>query len=247
MKTFADKLKEHRMMMGLTQEDLASLVGVQRRAIQSYEMGDKKPRPATLRRLAEIFNVHIRDLTDDEDDAYLADMYDIQHEPPSGTEFDDLNPSDRSVNEVTKFLEDNPALFAGGSMNSKESSTFLTAVLHAFMLSGGETERRLKVGEELRSRVRELQKSSVPADGDDETDETPDDSGDADIFYYQETDAGSGEEGDADGSEDGSSDCPDEDSSGSPADENLPEEGGGGESGPEPDAEDPGAEGVTGS
>ncbi|HWE62683.1 MAG TPA: helix-turn-helix transcriptional regulator, partial [Chloroflexota bacterium] len=49
---FADLLKEHRLVAGLTQELLADRGGVSERTIQALERGESKPQRETARRLA---------------------------------------------------------------------------------------------------------------------------------------------------------------------------------------------------
>ena len=43
MKAFADKVKEARISLGLSQTQLAQEVGVSPRSVQAYERGEKTP------------------------------------------------------------------------------------------------------------------------------------------------------------------------------------------------------------
>lgn len=54
-----ERLSEGRIAARLTQTELASRVGVSRQAISYYEVGDKKPEPATLRRIADELSLPI--------------------------------------------------------------------------------------------------------------------------------------------------------------------------------------------
>ena len=49
--TFSDKVKRTRELLGLTQQELADLVGVTKRAVAGWETEGALPRPATLRKL----------------------------------------------------------------------------------------------------------------------------------------------------------------------------------------------------
>lgn len=48
------RLTEARIAARLTQTDLANDIGVSRQAVSSYEAGEKKPDPATMRRIADV-------------------------------------------------------------------------------------------------------------------------------------------------------------------------------------------------
>jgi transcriptional regulator with XRE-family HTH domain len=52
-----------RIRAGLTQQELADLVGVAQATINRYEKGERTPRPATLGRLADALGVEEWDLT----------------------------------------------------------------------------------------------------------------------------------------------------------------------------------------
>jgi len=58
----AKRLRELREAKGLSQDDLARLSGVARATIQSAELGRRKPRPSTRRRLAQALGVRPEDI-----------------------------------------------------------------------------------------------------------------------------------------------------------------------------------------
>ena len=57
-----DRLKSMRVERGLSQRDLAKMVGVSRTIVQCWEAGTKNPAVATLRRLAAALNTTVGDL-----------------------------------------------------------------------------------------------------------------------------------------------------------------------------------------
>jgi len=57
MITFADRLKELRKERGLTQKDLAALIGFSERGIQNYELEKNKPTSDALTKFADYFEV----------------------------------------------------------------------------------------------------------------------------------------------------------------------------------------------
>lgn len=54
---FGNKLKELRMQAGMTQQQLATLVGVTKSVISFYELRERSPSPDVLVKLARIFHV----------------------------------------------------------------------------------------------------------------------------------------------------------------------------------------------
>jgi len=54
---FGNKLKELRVEAGMTQKQLATLVGVTKSVISFYELHERSPSPEVLIKLARIFHV----------------------------------------------------------------------------------------------------------------------------------------------------------------------------------------------
>lgn len=61
---FRDKLKVLRKQMGLTQSELASVIGFSQQAVASWEMGRSFPDEKTLPRIAQYFRVSLDELLD---------------------------------------------------------------------------------------------------------------------------------------------------------------------------------------
>lgn len=55
-------LREYRESRGLTQLELAKLLGLDRRTISAYEVGSRMPPVRTAIKIAKIFNVKIEDI-----------------------------------------------------------------------------------------------------------------------------------------------------------------------------------------
>jgi putative transcriptional regulator len=58
-----ERLRDLREAKGLSQDDLSKLSGVAKGTIIGLELGRRKPRPSTRRRLAEALQVRPEDLT----------------------------------------------------------------------------------------------------------------------------------------------------------------------------------------
>lgn len=54
---FGNKLKELRLQAGLTQKQLADLIGVTKSVISFYERQERTPSPDVLKKLASVFHV----------------------------------------------------------------------------------------------------------------------------------------------------------------------------------------------
>jgi transcriptional regulator with XRE-family HTH domain len=59
------RLREWRENRGLTQQELADLIGTARDTISKWETGDRGALPANAKRLADVLNVEVRDLAED--------------------------------------------------------------------------------------------------------------------------------------------------------------------------------------
>lgn len=128
--TFSDKIKRFREVAGLTQRELADLVGVSQRTIASYESTNAVARRTTMAKLARALKVSVRYLSDDECTDPLADI-----------EKDDYVEEARQLygasgaRDVDALLRDNAALFAGGELSQEEKDAFFEAVMRAYVAS----------------------------------------------------------------------------------------------------------------
>lgn len=75
MINFKDTLIRLRKSRGLTQEDLAKIIGVSRGAIANYEKGIREPSFEMLEKLADYFNVSMSELLDDDQASRLLKYY----------------------------------------------------------------------------------------------------------------------------------------------------------------------------
>jgi transcriptional regulator with XRE-family HTH domain len=128
MKKFADKVKEARETLGLSQAALAEKVEVSQRSITAYETGSAKPRGVTARRLAQALKVSVD---------YLLNE-DVQ-EPQSNLDqqpyFDNIYAAYGAGGEAEAraLLEKNAALFAGGTLSQDAKDAFFEAIMTAYV------------------------------------------------------------------------------------------------------------------
>ena len=104
--TFGEKVKAERTKLGLTQEELATKVGVTVRVICSYENDKSHPRGTErYKKLAEALNVNVNHLLS-EDDAFIADVEDKYGR--------------RGAKQAKELIAEVTGLFAGGEMADED-------------------------------------------------------------------------------------------------------------------------------
>lgn len=128
MKTFADKVRETRVALNLNQETLGELVGVSKRTIVSYENDGVKPRPNKLSKLAEVLQVSVDYLKNDE----IEDpLYGIEKQPYVDEARERFG--NKAAREIDFLMERNTALFAGGDISDEAKEAYFEAVMQAYL------------------------------------------------------------------------------------------------------------------
>ena len=112
--SFPDKIKEARCSLGLSQGELSELVGVSKRSVAAYEIGEKRPREKTIYQLAKALHVSIK---------YLKD--ELCEDPTEDIEKD-------LYRDIERMLAENTALFAGGELSQAEKDTYFQALAAAY-------------------------------------------------------------------------------------------------------------------
>ena len=137
MKTFSDKVKEARVSLGISQPQLGKKIGLSVRSVIAYEKGEKKPRPASMLKLAKALGVSVKFLYDDECENPMADI-----------EKDDYIAEARErygvagAKNMDELLSANTALFAGGELSQEQKDAFFEAVMKAYITCKEEARRK---------------------------------------------------------------------------------------------------------
>lgn len=63
--SFAENFKKARKSAGLSQQQIADALGLERTAIAHYEMGDSMPNAQNLNKICELTNISLNGLLDD--------------------------------------------------------------------------------------------------------------------------------------------------------------------------------------
>lgn len=129
MKTLDKKLKECREIRGMTQLEVCEQTGISRRALIAYENGQNKPRSEKIEKLAKLYRVSVKYLTDDscgdieeglETDPYVSE---IRHKY-----------GNKDALEVEKLLLGTTALFAGGTLSQEDKDKYFESVMKTYLL-----------------------------------------------------------------------------------------------------------------
>lgn len=128
MKAYASKVKEAREVAGMSQRELAEIVGISQRAITAYETGVSLPRGTTARKLAKALRVSVEYLLHDE----ITDpLYGIEKEPFLSEVAERFG--NKAVYEADALLKQNVALFAGGDLTQEAKDAFFESVMRAYI------------------------------------------------------------------------------------------------------------------
>ncbi|MBQ2665075.1 MAG: helix-turn-helix transcriptional regulator [Clostridia bacterium] len=124
---FAEKLRNRRKELNLSQADLAKKSGVSRRTIANYESGDSYPKSAdTYARLAEALDVSEDSLKDENTD-FIIESYD-KHGRTARTQ-------------AEKLVGQLGALFAGGEMSDEDMDGVMRVMQEHFWKAKDENKK----------------------------------------------------------------------------------------------------------
>lgn len=124
---FCDRLKEKRVMAGLTQAELAKKVGMSTRTIQNYELG-KNP-PSTLeiaRKLADALETTVEYLLGSDGTLILQ-----AHEKGGA----------KAARDVDELVSEVKGLFAGGRLDDASLDGVMQALMEAYWLAKEENRK----------------------------------------------------------------------------------------------------------
>ena len=130
MAAFGEKVRMRREEMGISQEQLASLCGLTRRSIVSYETTDKRPYASTIRKLAAALGVTARYLEHDE---VIDPLAGIDEEPFILEAREKYGK--QGADEMASLLSQNEALFAGGALTEDQKDMFFEAITRAYFMN----------------------------------------------------------------------------------------------------------------
>ena len=128
MKSFTEKVREHRGRLGLSQQQLAEKAGIGVRTLTYYECGKRFPQAAQLYKLAKALGVSTEYLKNDdiEDPNYGIERMDyVEKMRQKGGR--------REALDLEEMLRENQALFAGGTISEEAKDAYFQAVMKAYL------------------------------------------------------------------------------------------------------------------
>lgn len=137
MKSFAEKLRDARYTLGISQTELGDRVGVSLRSILAYEKGMSIPRQSTIMNLAKELGVSVKFLTDDNCENPVEDIEKDGYIEEARERY-----GARGARDLDTLITENCALFAGGELTADEKDVFFEALTKAYIAS--KEEARVK-------------------------------------------------------------------------------------------------------
>ena len=137
MKTFAEKVTDARVALGLTQEQLGEMIGVSRKSILCYEKGEKMPRPATMLKLAKSLKVSVKFLSDD---GCMDPVEDIEKD----TYIEEAREryGSKGAKDMEELLDETRAFLAGGEVSEEQKDAYFQAVMAAYLVCKEEAKKK---------------------------------------------------------------------------------------------------------
>jgi len=125
---FGEKLRMSREKAGLSQQALATAIGLTSRTIMSYEHGTSHPKDRKVYfKLAEFFDVDVNYfLTEDEE--FLSTV--AKHY------------GKRGLDQANVILDQTAALFAGGELSEEDQAAFASAMQAIFLDSKNRAQKK---------------------------------------------------------------------------------------------------------
>ena len=137
MKSFAEKLRDARYELGISQTELGDKVGVSLRSILAYEKGESVPRQNTVLKLEKTLNVSVKFLTDDNCENPVEDIEKDGYIEEARERY-----GAKGARDLDTLISENCALFAGGELTADEKEVFFEALTKAYIAS--KEEARMK-------------------------------------------------------------------------------------------------------
>ncbi|MCL2853980.1 MAG: helix-turn-helix domain-containing protein [Defluviitaleaceae bacterium] len=135
--TFGEKIKSARILLNLSQTELAEKAGISERSIYTYEQMGTLPRKAVLQRLADALNVTV---------AYLMDDEETDKHKNIDKELFFANAKNKygvkGAREAQEIYERATALFAGGELEEEAMDIFMQSLQEVYLESKAEARAK---------------------------------------------------------------------------------------------------------
>ncbi len=122
-----DKIREQRRLKGLSQSELAKVLGVSVRSLIRYESGERTPNTELAGALSRALDIPIGELYG-ENDRFVAaagELYGV-----------------RGHRQARQFIQEAEALFAGGELSEEDKEAFFKAITDIYWESKARNQKR---------------------------------------------------------------------------------------------------------
>ena len=128
--TFGEKLKKARLALNYSQSEVAELSGISERSLYTYEQTGTMPRSGNIRKLAEVLNVSVGYLMDEDE---TDTKKDIDHDIFIANAKNEYG--SKGAKEATDILTRASALFAGGELDDSAKDLFFQSLMEVYLES----------------------------------------------------------------------------------------------------------------
>lgn len=135
--TFGEKLKKARLALNLSQSEVAEMSGISERSLYTYEQTGTMPRSGNIRKLAEVLNVSVGYLLDEEE---TDTQKDIQHDLFIANAKNEYGY--KGAKEAADILTKASALFAGGELDDSAKDLFFQSLMEVYLESKEEARAK---------------------------------------------------------------------------------------------------------
>jgi len=118
---FAERIKQLRVLNGMTQEDLANRLGIVKRTLQNYEAGSIYPRnPTIYQKIGKVFDIDPASLISEEDQHVIFAI------EKGGA---------KSRRDVQALVTEVGGLFAGGELSEDDKDKVLKTITDLYWMA----------------------------------------------------------------------------------------------------------------
>ena len=135
--TFGEKLKKARLALNYSQSEVAELSGISERSLYTYEQTGTMPRSGNIRKLAEVLNVSVGYLMDEDE---TDTKKDIDHDIFIANAKNEYG--SKGAKEATDILTRASALFAGGELDDSAKDLFFQSLMEVYLESKEEARAK---------------------------------------------------------------------------------------------------------
>ena len=135
--TFGEKLKKARLALNYSQCEVAELSGISERSLYTYEQTGTMPRSGNIRKLAEVLNVSVGYLMDEDE---TDTKKDIDHDIFIANAKNEYG--SKGAKEATDILTRASALFAGGELDDSAKDLFFQSLMEVYLESKEEARAK---------------------------------------------------------------------------------------------------------